>query len=353
MAGQPQLRAQAGSKLTQPWADFISKTGVSPAAVSLGWKGGSQAVAVIDVNYSDLADSMQGGPAQVQGLLQNIVGWAVRVPPPAGGPTAGTIRRVLPVAHPLLLNYFAQRVSRMEFYGPNGKRLGNTPYYSLNASADWRNARLYVQFESLPYVVTDDGTISRTPYNGRELGRFVEGPYYDPAVAAIQRPPLANGGFQWPPGAPLPGDSPYLQFGVTQLRGRGIIRLVWHQVPEDSLFSAGPFPGMPGIPTNCWGTNSPMGKVNADTFLGIAPGLLRFEPVRLTPVPSPFPVNSNVNYPQRLWDCEYRLAFDEDGWQTVPNPRDNQNYQIFVQSGGATSYLYKTATFASYVCQSL
>jgi hypothetical protein len=340
----PNLKPQNLSRLTMPWAEFISRRGEAVAECSFGWGGnGAQATITLDVNFSDVADNLKAGVDGIGGVFQQLVGYAVRDTDDSGN---GIIRRQLPAAHPLIPNYFCSRVSRANFYGPNGKRVQGNPYPSLGPMADWRNCRITALFDARPYPLLTDQQLLQAPYNGNELARFCTIDM-DPTLTGFQRAPGANYGFQWPAGTQVGGSS-FIRFGVTQFLARAAVRITWYQVPEASIYAPGPFPGLVGVPTLAW---TPLTCVNNDTFIAL-PGYLLYEAPKIEPVPAPFPLGSNVNLPQRLFNVSYNLRYSSKPWRQVPNPATGvwQTIQITPPAG---PYLYDDATFGNYICKSL
>ena len=109
---QPNLQNQVG-RLAKPWAQFISRTGIDPGIIAMSWKGGSQAVMVIDLNFPDVVAGSTGANP-IEGVCQQIVGFAVRNRVVG---ELGTISRTLPMQHPLFPNLWCTKISKLESFG--------------------------------------------------------------------------------------------------------------------------------------------------------------------------------------------------------------------------------------------
>ncbi len=330
---EPLLLLQDDSQLTVAWAEFITRTGLSPASVTMSWNKGTQAVITIDVNFSDVNDNL------TTGVFQQILGYSVRVPPPVGSPTntPGTISRIPPIAHPFLPQLWATRISKCDFYGPAGKMpaLRNGALYGLGPFASWRTARITILFEALDYIILNDNQLAQYGA-GTEANRYVSGPYAEYNLQGLQRQAGRDTGLQWVTG---PTVGQHINFGVVQMRPIVDYVLTWRQVPEKSLFNSA------GVAAN---VELPYGCTNIDTFLGHPNGTLLFMKPRIEPVPSPFTL-TGFTTPQRLWDVTYRLSYLATGWNNLPHPQGGYYYAVF--PNGST--LYNTVTFGDYLFVSL
>lgn len=461
----PSLKMQASGTLPFPWAQFISRTGISPESAAFSWKGGSQAAMVLDFNFGDVVNPS----AILSGALQQIIGYATfSLPaiggialvggvaptsmalqvntfpdesgnggvnwtayngswvmtqvggikwvatqggvsvtlqpfgPPvtglvltfAGGPggnvdytapfevgqglgepiqftldqalpdflpetltvypstggTAGLINRTLPLQHPMFPNLWATRITKVEYYGP-GQKIGGASA-TLIPYMGWRQARVYVLFEALNYALLTDAQLIAS-WQGNEFFRYVEGPMHVGELSALQRQASSSGGFQWNNPGPG-GPAGAINFGVTQLLYKARIKLVWRMIPEEALYGSSRMQG--GWPRPAFAV---AGCVNSDTWLNFPPGSLLGGPGVITPVPSPFPLNSFTQYPQRLFDVEFPLHYfaPPGQWNRVPWAGDGNWYEIRIPppgqpvANGRTLYpviKYNSALFVPY-----
>lgn len=256
--------------------------------------------------------------------IQDILGYGTSL-----GPNAGIARR-LPSRHPENTNLFASSVGNIQGIGENGKT-------SLQTAA-WQMARFDITYETPPYNILSDAVAAAIAAGqGAPAGspgeqyRYVI-PDFEPSLEFIQR---RKGSFRFPKiagrGGVLNGQAIPDPSGSSLRLVKRRYTFTWCLVPDKGLFNGGGF-FQGGFATNI---EEALGKVNADTFFGYAPGTLLFESWKPIPRTYPLQLQSLNDFP-RCWDV--RLVFNHFNPPTDPNdPAQTTNINV----GGA---LYNVKT---------
>lgn len=279
------LRTNSASGLTIPWAEHITRSGVTRDA-AFSYEGGNQATMTIRVNWDDTVAA-----------LHEILGGA-RL-----NRTTGQLDRTLPMRHPEFFWLYASRVTSVHPLQWDSKvRL---PYGTCSA---YQYSIITIVFTQPRWVMLEDARIDALYGSPRkEYRRFVER-RPEPAGEFITRD---RGSFQWIEGGGATGPQIGTDFPAPlgQHLPKALEVLVWKRVPQVGLFSNN---GL-GDPTNIFAA---IGKINDDEFMGWPAGTLLLQTPRLIPLevpifPSAIGANENLGQPAIFYDVELpMLRFD-------------------------------------------
>ena len=231
------------------------------------------------------------------------------------------IARTLPMRHPEIPSIYASTVNNLQGIGANGQ--------SSILRAAWKQIRFDITYETPPYNILDDAAVAAIAAGqGAPAGspgeqyRYVI-PDFDPSVEFIQR---RKGSFRFPQindrGGVLLGRAIPDSHGASLRLVKRKYTFTWCLVPDNGLFNNGGF-FKGGFAVNI---ENALGKVNADTFFGYAPGTVLFEGWK--PIPRTYPRNlMDITQFPRCWDV--RLTFNHFNPPTDPNdPAQNTNVNI-------------------------
>jgi hypothetical protein len=272
--------------------------------------------------------------------IKGILGWSAKIP----GSTQMT--RKVPWRNPSIPAHVAFTVPRVEgwkFTGKARNRYGPFPTYKR-----WR---LTIGFQSPPYKVIDDSTLSLL--GGGEWQRWTSRTI-DPRTRFLTR---EQGFLAWAEGTPNIGSTPVK--GSISVRVETVLfSFKWWYVPTDGLLNAS---GLPLKIMNC------VGKVNSTTFMGFPAGTLLCESPRIEDANLPLVINAGgdpildaipyghhctMNY---LWFDPPRGTISPPvgktwpdsamrGHNLLPHPQNKQWYPAFMADG---SPLYDEVDFAT------
>lgn len=305
---------QSQFTLSFNWEEYVGPKGQT-AVASFGYGGGTQAVMMIDVNWTDLDKA-----------VEEILGKHFK--------SGTTLSRRLPMQHPQFPTLWCTRIQNVV-----GVAWGDKDETFWGASSSYQRARLTLLFEALPYPVLTDDEL-QTLYSGKEFYRFTSREII-PSSEVLQRQAST---YKWAEGGgagePTVGDA--VPFGVPMFLSKEEVTYTWWMVPEDGLFDSS---NLPTKILNC------VGKVNDAAFDNFTTGTLLLMPPRFEPVPAPFQVRTELWKPQRLWNVRLPMRhFDPpNGGSTHGHnilPYNGGNGKWFkVQSQTGSNTLYGTADF--------
>jgi hypothetical protein len=261
-----------------PYSEFISKDADTQEFTQTWDASGNQATYTIDVYFSDW---------ETGAVTQAVLGTSR-----FNGITS-QLDRSPPVEHPYKRQYFATSLSAKpysfasKFVGPartgGTKGIPHAGYVYCRVQIVFKKFRAVIQSDSLFDSLNSRVNIGGTLYRKEYLRYVVDS--WETATEAIVR---EAGQWAWGEGAGSggPGTATGPAVGgtfkapVPDTVGKQTRVLKWLRVPRRGLFSN----GGGGPPTNLL---SCVGAVNANSFLGHAPGTLRMEPPRFEPLDAP------------------------------------------------------------------
>lgn len=329
------LKVQAGSSLTIPWAEFISKDGNSQEySFSMN---DSKAVMKIIINGSDMVSA-----------IDQILGYSVKK-------ADGTLGRFLPMRHPKLYWMFAQNIS-VQPLAWQGK-----DFYLAGPISDYEQVIITITFISPPYEVFIDGTVAE--YQRYVIRNFqptsevltIDNQFlkFDSTQAGATKPAAVSAG------SPAKVPSGYV---ITKHR----LVFKWLQVPDNYLFNAGGS-NNGGLPT---GVTNGIGKVNLNAFMGYAAKTLLLESPQFESVVQPIDPSliipgggigggANFNSVPRAWNVTIPMLMFvppinqnnvanmvQNGWNSAP-AGDGNWWGILNNIGAGGGGLYGTYDFTN------
>lgn len=308
------LQHQTPDTLQAAWTQYISKRGWV-GDMSFGMNSSHHAFP-IDIDWEDLTT-----------VIPNILGYAKK--------NGTAIARTLPWKHPIFPMYATK------IMGIEGVAWKDKQQFPDGPFSAYQLARLMVLFETLPFAVrTDFEDDEPVP----EYERFVE----KRLVPSAQFLTRERGAYVYDASAPSGIAGKDVDTGGGGILALKVgIKLIWHSVPDDGLFTAGgiDFGGTPANLLAC------VGFVNNATFLGYPAGTLLCEAPELEPVTMPVEPDLIYTGPPywavpRSWRVTVNLSYFNPepndgvnlGWGLVPYPANKKWYKIVTKSGGLPLY---------------
>lgn len=229
--------------------------------------------------------------ANIGMFIQNILGNVSKS-------ANGSLKRILPAAHPYYDWLYASEISNIEGISPSGvadasnyQRIIQSHFKDV---ATYRFYKLTVNFQPRPYLIIDDATLSgyaetKLQYTDlgsppasvsfvdrKEYARFVEisvdpnAEYLTTAVNTfVFSTPLSGSGS--PDGKPVANQN---GGGINLLVSKPTVKLTWYFVPYEIVFSSN--------------IQEAQGKVNQNTFFNFPPGSLLFTGVETNKYSPPY-----------------------------------------------------------------
>jgi hypothetical protein len=329
------LRLQVQAPFSFPWAEYVGRDGNSYTQSYRFSKDQTQASWTIDVYWSDFIGNGLGGF-----VVPEILGYSKRLVVP---PFTPMISRQIPIAHrqfPWLYAVSIDSVQGIKFIGKSKANM-----------AKYERARLTIGFTTLPFSVLNDGMLALVAA-GDESQRYVT-KLTKPTVDYIS---VERGMFRFAEG---PANNPaYKQFqlGTGRLTTKVDLEWIWHEVPDDCLFSA---TGLASNILDCVGT------VNQNAIWGYPAGTLLCLPPTFTPVTLPVAPNLmgypgftpprawNVSLMFKYWDPPLGAGATTRGHRTAMYVNDMLFYAIksvlLNQAEGAPlgNYLFEATDFSN------
>ena len=227
-------------------------------------KSGSQVSGSFEIGRSTWTEHWDILGDDLQQAIEYILGFSK-----AGGPfgDVGVISRYLPAYSNQFPNMFATAITGVEALAPQG--------IGPMSEATFKQFRLTIQFETLPYDLLSDIDVNAARGGGEPAESFRYVVWNRQPASEFARTPY--NAYKYPPGTgsknannPLPG-----QNGQAILLTKYRITGTWLQVPTDWISSDGgkTFPDL----------DAAVGTVNDATFLGYPAGTMLFESYEPTP----------------------------------------------------------------------
>jgi hypothetical protein len=389
-----------------PWAEFISRTGVSPNAAYLRW-GDADASVTLQFNYDDVATQ-----PLLQSVVSEVLGYAVRVP--TGVNLNQNVITGASNTAPIVLTTSAWTVQpspgqTLVVSGINGNTAANGTWV-VGASDATTVTLLGTEgngtFGASPNSsVQAEGAISRvlpirhpiwpqlwctsiaktTFYgpNGKSISQVGFGPTekwriaqmelhfqsLDYALLTDAQLNAAYGGnefYRYVSG-------PYIDYNLVGLQrqpgvgggftwgadappslvGKSVQQGATQYLPTyDLLYTWQLVPQDSLLNDNSYAVNINycFGSVNSKPWMDYLPGTLLCHKPSVVPAPAPFPLNASfLTQPQRLWVAKIRLSYNPTGWNRIPTPAGG--YASIQLPDG--SNLYPSIDFNEYLFVSL
>ena len=277
MADFPELRIWSNSGLTFPWAFATGPTG-SLSDANLG-HGGCAAAEIMLVYFDDIGTA-----------AQELIGYSWR----DTSTDPSTLRRILPFKHPFYTQLYCTRIVKVEGLQPNGVFDDTFGPYET-----YKVMRLTLQFSRPNYPLLTDDQILDLDGNPQEWLRYTDRFWY-PDVQVYYRQTQE---FVFTEGTPASPQQPFASSVGLPIPKLELTRR-WYQLPENAVYDS------TGFPTNVIfnyadGSNF-LETLNANAFLGIRAGCLRYSKPEILPQPLPLPPEL-----MRLLDtASFQLQYD-------------------------------------------
>lgn len=237
----------------------------------------------------------------------------------------GMLSRTTPAVHPIRPYMRASHIAGVQGLYNDSKVAGASP------QAKWRLLRYSVNFETLPYLIKEDGP---TLY---EWERYVSLDERSPYTEFKKR---QHGVMQFPEGVGLDGRTIPRELAVLVAKEK--LKFTWHHLPDNGLFNNGGFYNDGWAPQIELG----LGRVNRYRWRGYNPGTLLFESWKAIERPMPCEPMvddiagwkpGDVFFPS--WDVEFNFTYFEPPVATSAYPGVQYRTDGTGEIEGGSSYM--------------